>query len=85
MHASTAEAWPVIEGSVEVPQAMEASGGTVSVGAVRSTTVIVCTPVTLFPQASVAFHVRTMVPVPPQPARFTWSVYVIVAVKSLSP
>ena len=46
---------------------------------------MVCTPLALFPHASVAVHVLAIVPVvPPQPVRFATSVYVISGKGSVS-
>jgi hypothetical protein len=58
---------------VESWQLTVTSRGAVSVGLEASTTVIVWVPLVELPQASVAFHVRTIVPEPLQPERLAES------------
>jgi hypothetical protein len=74
----------VAVGSIEWPHSTATSLGRVICGVVESTTVIVCTPVEVCPQASAAVHVRTIVPDPPHPVRFTWSECVTVGLKQAS-
>src|SRR5438093_7122401 len=57
---SVAVAEPVFAGAVESPQASTLSAGQVITGGVVSAKVMCCTQVAIFPQASVAFQVRSM-------------------------
>jgi hypothetical protein len=58
---SVALAEPVFDGAVLSSHSTVTSAGTTRSGAVVSTTAIVCTHWLLFPQSSVAVHVRVMV------------------------
>src|SRR5204863_518587 len=58
---------PVALGAVEPVHSTMASGTSLIVGAVVSTMVMVCLQVAKLPQSSVAFQVRVMTPVLPQP------------------
>lgn len=68
---SVADALPVLLGLVDTPHVDVVFGGHVITGGIVSTTVIVCTQVALWPQASVACQVRLIIfgQVP-----LTWSV-----------
>ena len=66
-------ATPVAEEVVLLPHSTLAFAGVTIVGGVVSTTVIVCSPLTEFPQESVAVQVLLMMPVFPQPG-VNWSV-----------
>jgi len=57
---SVAVALPVAFGSVEALQSTVWSGGQVMLGAVESTTLMVCVQLTVLPHASVAVQVRVM-------------------------
>ncbi len=65
---SLAVACPVAAGKVDSPHPTTTLAGNVNEGPVVSATVIVWKPLLVLPQASVAVHVRVMVPVPLQPA-----------------
>jgi hypothetical protein len=67
LQASIAVALPVATGSVEASQATVTLVGHVITGGVVSTAAIVCGPLMLFPQASVAVQVRVITLVLPQP------------------
>jgi hypothetical protein len=67
-HASPPEAVPVADGRVSPVHSIVTSEGTVRVGAVVSTTWIGCSQEAVFPQPSIAVHVRVIVLVSPQPA-----------------
>src|SRR6266705_7092405 len=64
---SLAVGWPVALGAVEPVHSTMASGTSLIVGAVVSTMVMVWLQVAKLPQLSVAFQVRVMTPVLPQP------------------
>src|SRR5213596_3525999 len=75
---SVAVAVPVFVGAVESPHCNCLSGGQVITGGVVSTKVMCCTHVDMFPQPSVAFHVRSMPATPVQLAGVAASLDVIV-------
>ena len=58
---SVADAVPVFPGNVLAVQSMVTFGGQVMAGAMLSSINIVCTHVPVFPQSSVAIHVREIV------------------------
>src|SRR5437773_2363249 len=77
---SVAVALPVSAGSLESPQAKTLSAGQVISGGVVSAKVMCCTQVVIFPQASVAFQVRSMPALPVQLAGVAASVCVMAGV-----
>src|SRR6266568_3017709 len=62
LQLSVAVAWPVLVGSNDTPYSTVTLGGQVRVGAMVSSTVILCVPSAKLPQSSINRYTRVTVP-----------------------